>query len=111
MRDQRLEGLARVRHGAPQRDAGLRAAEPGLPTRPRDRADHPFIDFWWPPGHIVGWGDTFVHELHHLLAAIADDGSVGPDGATFEDGYRASEVADAILRSAASGSRETISYR
>ena len=36
---------------------------------------------------------------------------VGPDAATLEDGYRASEVADAILRSAASGRRETISYR
>ena len=52
-----------------------------------------------------------MHELHHLLAAIAEDGSVAPHGATLEDGYRASEVADAILRSAASGSRETISYR
>ena len=72
---------------------------------------HPFIEFWWPPGHILGWGDTFVHELHHLLAAIAENGSVAPHGATLEDGYRASEVADAILRSAASGSRETISYR
>ena len=29
----------------------------------------------------------------------------------FEDGYRASEICDAIVRSAASGSRETISYR
>ena len=26
----------------------------------------PFMEHWWPPGHIVGWGDTFVHELHHL---------------------------------------------
>ena len=78
-----------------------------LVTEPTD----PFIDFWWPPGHIVGWGDTFTHELHHLLKAIADDSSVGPYCATLEDGYRASEVADAILRSAASGSRETISYR
>ena len=27
------------------------------------------MDFWWPPGHIVGWGDTFTHEMHHLLSA------------------------------------------
>ncbi len=72
---------------------------------------HPFIEFWWPPGHIVGWGDTFVHELHHLLTAIAEDGPVGPYGSTLEDGYRAAEVADAIGRSAVSGNRETISYR
>ena len=41
-------------------------------------ADHPFWEFWWPPGHIIGWGDTFVNELHHLLRAIADDSDVAP---------------------------------
>ena len=41
-------------------------------------ADHPFWEHWWPPGHIIGWGDTFVHELHHFLAAIADDTEVAP---------------------------------
>ena len=30
--------------------------------------NHPFWEHWWPPGHIIGWGDTFVHELHHMLA-------------------------------------------
>jgi predicted dehydrogenase len=74
-------------------------------------SNHPFIDLWWPPGHIVGWGDTFVHELLHLLRAIADDGHVAPYGATFEDGYRAAEVCDAIVRSGASGARERLSYR
>src|SRR5438132_786323 len=73
--------------------------------------DHPFMEYWWPPGHIIGWGDTFVHELHHMLRAIASDGDVAPYGATFEDGYRASEVGDAIVRSGQSGQRETISYR
>jgi hypothetical protein len=33
------------------------------------------------------------------------------NGATFEDGYRAAEVCDAILRSGQSGRREEISYR
>jgi predicted dehydrogenase len=74
-------------------------------------ADHPFWEHWWPPGHIIGWGDTFVHELHHFLAAIAGDTDVGPHGATFEDGYRAAEVCDAVVRSSESGRRERISYR
>jgi predicted dehydrogenase len=52
-----------------------------------------------------------VHELHHLLEAIATGGDVGPYGATFEDGYRAAEVADAIVRSGESRAREVISYR
>jgi predicted dehydrogenase len=72
---------------------------------------HPFWEHWWPPGHIVGWGDTFVHELHHMLRCIADDADVAPYGATFEDGYRAAEVCDAIVRSGESGRRESISYR
>jgi len=62
---------------------------------------------WWPPGHIVGWGDTFAYEYLHLLAAIAG-GSVAPEGATFEDGYRCAEACDAIVRSAESGRRERI---
>jgi predicted dehydrogenase len=74
-------------------------------------ADHPFMEHWWPPGHIIGWGDTFMHEAHHLLEAIATDGDVAPYGATFEDGYRASEIADAIVRSSESGRRETIEFR
>jgi predicted dehydrogenase len=73
--------------------------------------DHPWWDFWWPPGHIIGWGETFVHEIHHLLKAIAENGEVGPVGATFEDGYRAAEVCDAIVRSSATGAREALTYR
>ena len=52
-----------------------------------------------------------MHELHHLLTAIRDDADVAPHGATLEDGYRAAEVCDAIVRSAQSGARETVSYR
>ena len=74
-------------------------------------ADHPFWEHWWPHGHIIGWEHTFVHEIHHLLTAIRDDTDVAPHGATLEDGYRAAEVCDAMLRSAEGGGRETVSYR
>jgi predicted dehydrogenase len=74
-------------------------------------SDHPFWEHWWPQGHMLGWEHSFVHELHHFLAAIRDDGDVAPHGATFEDGYRAAEICDAMLRSAASGRRERIEYR
>jgi predicted dehydrogenase len=87
--------------------AGTRGFETVLVTEPGD----PFLEWWWPPGHIIGWEHTFVHEIHHLLQAIAEDSEVAPLGATFEDGYRAAEVCDAILRSAVSGRREDIVYR
>jgi predicted dehydrogenase len=62
---------------------------------------------WWPPGHPLGWGDTFTLEHRELVRAIAEGGPVEP-AATFEDGYRCAEVCDAILRSAAAGTREPV---
>ena len=91
-------------------------------TRPGDHAQgfrqvlvseayHPFWEHWWPQGHIIGWEHTFVHEIHHLLQAIAEDGNVRPYGADFEDGYRTAEICDAIVRSSESGRREPVAYR
>jgi len=74
-------------------------------------ATHPFWKYWWPHGHIIGWEDAMVHEVHHLLTCIAENRNVWPHGATFEDGYRAAEVCDAILRSAQRGRREIVRYR
>ncbi|MGH2867813.1 MAG: Gfo/Idh/MocA family protein [Solirubrobacteraceae bacterium] len=73
--------------------------------------DHPFSPYWYPPGHPLGWDDSFTHELDHFFRAIAGEHSVTPHGASFEDGYRVAEICDAILRSAASGHREEISFR
>jgi len=71
---------------------------------------HPFMEHWWPPGHILGWEHTFVHELAHLFACIAQDKDVAPYGATFEDGYRAAVVCDAIATSARERTALRITY-
>ena len=71
---------------------------------------HPFIRHWWPQGHILGWEHTFVHEIAHLLGAIVHDTDVAPLGATFEDGYRAAVILDAIAESAATGRRVAVAY-
>jgi predicted dehydrogenase len=91
----------------------LRDDEPlgGFRTVIVSEATHPFWDLWWPPGHVLAWEHTFVHEILHFLEAIAGDVGVRPHGASFEDGYRVAEVCDAILRSAASGGREQVTYR
>jgi predicted dehydrogenase len=83
----------------------------GFQTRLVSEADDPFWSWWWPHGHVLGWEHTFVHELHHLLGAIAGDHTVDPHGATFEDGYRAAEICDAILRSAETGSHQAVTHR
>jgi|DewCreStandDraft_1066081.scaffolds.fasta_scaffold01830_4 predicted dehydrogenase len=64
---------------------------------------HPYWKFWWPHGHIIGWEHTFVHELNHFIEAIKLNKPVEPYGATFEDGYRAAVICDAILTSAENG--------
>ena len=64
---------------------------------------HPFIANWWPPGHIIGWEDTFVHEIAHLLGAIANHHDIAPQGATFDDGYRNVVICDSILQSTSEG--------
>ena len=66
---------------------------------------HPFMESWWPPGHIIGWEHTFVHEIAHLFDAIANDRDIAPLGATFDDGYRNALICDAILESAREGRR------
>jgi len=86
-------------------------ADGGFTTVKVSDPDMPFWSWWWPPGHMIGWEHTFVHEIHHLLSAVREDGDVAPYGATFEDGYRAAEVCDAILRSAESGEREDVASR
>ena len=50
---------------------------------------------------------------HVALAAELEVGPARcpPHGATFEDGYRAAEICDAMLRSAQTGAREAIEYR
>ena len=71
---------------------------------------HPWWENWWPQGHIIGWEHTFVHEVTHLLDCIVNDKDVAPYGATFEDGYRAAVVCDAILESAAKKKQVDITY-
>ena len=70
----------------------------------------PWISNWWPPGHMIGWEHTFVHEIYHLLDCIVNNKEVGPFGATFEDGYNACVVADAMVESSETGKKVDCSY-
>lgn len=104
-----LARLNELRVHFPESRPGARAQ--GFRTVSVTEADHPFWDHWWPHGHVIGWEHTFVDQMNHLLTAIADGSAVAPYGATFEDGYRAAEVCDAILRSSERGARDDVEYR
>jgi predicted dehydrogenase len=60
-------------------------------------AAHPFIENWWPPGHLIGYEHTFVHTVADFVRAVVARKSMQP---TFEDGLRNQQVLDAISRSA-----------
>jgi predicted dehydrogenase len=60
-----------------------------------DESD-PYVDHWWPPGHVIGWEHTFVHENYEFLSAVADGGEFHP---SFDDAYEVQRVLDAVERS------------
>ena len=93
-------------HWAEAEPAGSRGFQNVLVTEGSD----PWIENWWPPGHTIGWEHTFVHEIYHLLDCIVNDRQVGPEGATFEDGYQACVVADAMVESSETGRRVDCKY-
>ncbi|PSQ03857.1 oxidoreductase [Halobacteriales archaeon QS_6_71_20] len=82
-------------------------------------ADDPYVDHWWPPGHVLGWEHTFVHENYEFLTAVAggatgvagdavgdgDDARFHPN---FADAYEVQRVLDAVERSDAEGRRITL---
>jgi predicted dehydrogenase len=67
--------------------------------------DHPFLERWWVPGHILGWDATFVHEWRSFLEAVLEGRPVPKEQASFADGYRAALICDAILTAAREGRR------
>jgi len=54
---------------------------------------HPYVQAWWPPGHIIGYEHTFVHTVYELLEALADDRLPSPN---FHDGMANQHVLSAI---------------
>ena len=83
----------------------------GLPHDPRHQPDHPFWSGGGRPATSSAGSTHSSTRSQHLLDAIAGDSEVAPHGATFEDGYRAAEVCDAIVRAGETGTRQAVQYR
>ena len=50
-------------------DATAPAREQGFRRILVNEPEHPYMDAWWPQGHIIGWEHTFTHEIRDFLVA------------------------------------------
>ncbi len=57
---------------------------------------HPWMQGWWPPAHIIGWAQTFTHQVYELMNGIAEKKNPHAD---FEDGLKCQIVLEAVARS------------
>ncbi|MBB6645619.1 Gfo/Idh/MocA family protein [Halobellus ruber] len=58
--------------------------------------DDPYVDRWWPPGHVLGWEHTLVHENYEFLSVVASGEAHAPD---FQAGLHVQHILDAVERS------------
>lgn len=61
---------------------------------------HTYSSDWWPNGHIIHYGETFVSQMYELVRAIHEGRNPDPD---FEVGVRNQAVLEAVERSIVEG--------
>ena len=59
---------------------------------------HPYVNAWWPPGHIIGYEHLFVHEIHEFLSCLNKKKETY---STFEDAVKCQSVLEAVEKAAA----------
>ncbi|MBD3353574.1 MAG: gfo/Idh/MocA family oxidoreductase [Candidatus Lokiarchaeota archaeon] len=62
---------------------------------------HPYVNKWWPSGHIIGWEHTFTHEVYDFFNAIAKDLEIHPN---FDDAVKVQRVLEHVKDSIKSNS-------
>lgn len=77
----------------PKNTQGFRRIQVTEPT-------HPYIDAWWPPGHIIGYEHTFVHVVYDFMKAIDEGKNPSP---SFIDGVECQRVLEAVQSSVQKG--------
>ena len=87
-------------------DATLPVAEQGFTRVLVTEPEHPYLEGWWPQGHVLGWEDAFTNQARDLLLAIRDGEPFSP---TFPDGLALQRILDAVIAShAADGAAVTL---
>ena len=87
-------------------DAGDPDHIQGFKTIQVGEAVHPYTANWWPAGHIIGYGDTFVNQTYDFISAIRDGKKVTPD---FNDGLKCQLILEAAQNSAETASWQKVS--
>src|SRR5690606_30039280 len=57
---------------------------------------HPYLEGWWPTGHMLGYEHAFSHQVKDFGEAIANDATPTP---TFDEGVQVQRVLDAVEES------------
>ncbi|MFJ2620057.1 Gfo/Idh/MocA family protein [Glutamicibacter sp. NPDC087344] len=70
--------------------------EQGFKTVMVTEPQHPYLEGWWPTGHVLGWADTFTHEIRDFLNSITSGEAASP---SFDDGLAVQQVLNAIEES------------
>lgn len=92
-----LEDMNRLKYWSAGDNAKVQGFRDILVTEPV----HPYMDGWWPPGHIIGYQHTFVNTLYDFFTALAK----GEDGSpNMRDGVKVQAVLHAVEASANSRS-------
>ncbi|MCU1531514.1 MAG: oxidoreductase domain protein [Arthrobacter sp.] len=82
-------------------DATLPVREQGFRRILVNEPVHPYLEAWWPQGHVLGWEHSFTHEIRDFLVAIGSGTQPSP---SFEDGLAVQRILAAVEESAAAKS-------
>jgi predicted dehydrogenase len=88
-----LEDMNRLRFWSAKDSPRLQGFREILVTEP----GHPFMQGWWPPGHIIGYQHTFVNTLYDFFTALSKNQDGSPN---MQDGVKAQQVLEAVEKSA-----------
>lgn len=85
-------------------DAGTNPTTAGFSTILVTEPDHPYMEGWWPPGHAIGYENSFSNQVRDLVLAIAEGTDPSP---SFQDGLQVQRVLAAVEKCSISDSSLT----
>jgi predicted dehydrogenase len=78
-------------------DATVPVREQGFHRILVNEPEHPYLEAWWPQGHVIGWEHTFTHQIRDFLTSIDTGEAPSP---SFEEGLQVQRILAAVESSA-----------